>query len=213
MSSGERRVWAPDFERGRRRGGWVFGIICDHFDPWGKRPMDRPKLFSHGHLRRAAGPDSGGGALRGALHGDFGPTRRGHGRGFGFEFRPWLAISTERVRSVNLCRVRTRDECTKRSGRSGWTAGRRVFGLADQPPAHAARPPRQGREACRTHFRGANGGRERSGSPKCLRTRGEWGVPAKTPSGVSVPPEKRCVDSRARVREGPSDVSPITVRR
>ncbi len=40
---------------------------------------------------------------------------------FGFEFGRWLATSTERVHSRSPCGIRVRDECTKRSGRSGWT--------------------------------------------------------------------------------------------
>jgi hypothetical protein len=47
--------------------------------------------------------------------GDFGRKRRGHGPGFGVEFRPWLAILIERVRSGTSCGVRTRDEYTKRT--------------------------------------------------------------------------------------------------
>ena len=77
--------------------------------------MARPKPFSDMHLRRVAGPDSGGGALTRVRGGDFGPKRRGHGRGFGFELRPWLTISAERVRSLNPCVVRTLDEYTKRT--------------------------------------------------------------------------------------------------
>ena len=38
----------------------------------------------------------------------------------------WLAISTGRLRSLNPCGVRARDECSKRSGRSGWTIGHTI---------------------------------------------------------------------------------------
>ena len=109
--------------------------------------MDRPKPFSDVHLRKVAGPDSVGGALSRVRGGDFGPKRRGHGRGFGFEFRPWLAISTEQVHSLNPCVVRTRDEYTKRSGRSGWTAGHKAFGLAKRSTSDAPR------ESCGWHHK------------------------------------------------------------
>ena len=101
--------------------------------------MARPKPFSHVHLRRVAGPDSGSGALSRVRGGDFGPKRRGHGGDSGFEFRRWLTISAERAHSLNPCVVRTRDECTKRSGRSVWTAGHKVFGLAKRSTSDAPR--------------------------------------------------------------------------
>ncbi len=48
--------------------------------------MDRPKPFSHVHLRRVADPDSGGGSGRGPRRVDSGPKPCAFGRGFGFEF-------------------------------------------------------------------------------------------------------------------------------
>ena len=52
---------------------FVFGIKRYHFAPMGKKLLDRPKTFSHVYLRRAAGPDSGGGARCGPRRADFGP--------------------------------------------------------------------------------------------------------------------------------------------
>jgi hypothetical protein len=45
------------------------------------------------------------------------------GQGFGFEFRTWLAVLIERIRSRSSCGVRTRDEYTKRTGVviGGWS--------------------------------------------------------------------------------------------
>ncbi len=47
------------------------------------------------------------------------------GRGFGFEFGRWFAITTDRVHSRNPCGVRTRDESTKRTRQE---SGRRTEG-------------------------------------------------------------------------------------
>ncbi len=92
--------------------------------------MDRPKPFSHVHLRRAVAPDWPGGSGRGPRRGGSGSKRRASGRGFGFEFGRWLAIFTGQLRSLNPCGVRGEDECSKRSGRLGWTVehcGRGLF--------------------------------------------------------------------------------------
>ena len=62
----------PGSELGGRRGSSVFGIKRDHFAPGGKQPVDRPKPFSHVHLRRVVDPDLGGGALRRPRQGDSG---------------------------------------------------------------------------------------------------------------------------------------------
>ena len=53
--------------------GEVFQFLLSlwyHFDPGGKKLLDRPKPFSHVHLRRAVEPDSGSGSLRGPRRGD-----------------------------------------------------------------------------------------------------------------------------------------------
>jgi hypothetical protein len=98
--------------------GFLFLLsLWYHFDPGDKKVMDRPKPFSHVHLRRAVDPDWPGVSGRGPRRGGSGSKRHGRGRGFGFEFGRWLATSTERVRSRSPCGVRTRDECTKRTGR------------------------------------------------------------------------------------------------
>jgi hypothetical protein len=62
---------------------------------------------------------------RGRAAVDSGPKPGDFRRGFGFEFGPWLAISTGRVRSRSPCGVRTRDEDTKRTRRCGWGVERR----------------------------------------------------------------------------------------
>ena len=72
--------------------------------------MDRPKPFLHVHLRSAGDPESGGGSGRGPRRSDSAPKPGAFGRGFGFEFGPWLAISIEQMRSRSPCDVRTRDE-------------------------------------------------------------------------------------------------------
>ncbi len=105
-----------------RRGSSVFGLIWHHFARRGKELMERPKPFSHMHLRRAVDADLEAGAGRGSRRGDSASRRRARGRGFGFEFGRWLAIFTGRLRSLNPCGIRARDEYTKRSGRSVWTA-------------------------------------------------------------------------------------------
>jgi hypothetical protein len=129
--------------------------------------------------------------------------------------RTWLAMSSERNRSRNPYGVRTRDECSKRSGRSGCTVGHRVFGFAGQPSAacEGNSPTRAGgkRDGLSLSERPLWAG-ERSDLPKCVRRGPKWGVPAKTPPGVSVQSEKRCVGSVPGAREGLSDVSPIEVR-
>ena len=119
----------PGFDRDDRSGD-RFIISYYHFLSRGKMLMGRPKPFLNMHLRRAAGAHSGNGQGRGPRRGDFGSKRRARGQGFRFEFGRWLATSTERLRSLNTYGVRTRDEYTKRSGRSGWTTEHRVFGLA-----------------------------------------------------------------------------------
>ena len=74
--------------------------------------MDPAKPFSHVHLRRAADRNSGVRRCVAILD----QNDVVGGEVFGFVFGPWLAISTERVRSLNPCAIRTRDECTKRNG-------------------------------------------------------------------------------------------------
>ncbi len=115
MSSGERRVFPPNSERGGGRDSPFFNHGLS-FLIKGKGLRDPPKPFSHGHLRRAANWNPGVRHSVAILD----QTGRGHRRGFGFEFGPSLAISTEQMCSLNPCGVRTRGEYTKRSGRSGW---------------------------------------------------------------------------------------------
>jgi hypothetical protein len=112
---------SPESELGGTRGSSVLCYQKISFCGRGKKLLDRPKPFLNMHLRRATDPDWRGGALREPQRGDSGSKRRARGRGFGFEFGRWLATSTERVHSRSPCGVRTRDECTKRSGRPGWT--------------------------------------------------------------------------------------------
>ena len=50
---------------------FVFGIKRYHFAPMGKKLLDRPKPFSHVHLRRAGRTGFGGGAVW-ARRADFG---------------------------------------------------------------------------------------------------------------------------------------------
>ena len=107
LSSGARRVSPPDSERGEGRGFTVFLIKFYHFLSRGARLMNRPKQFLNQDLRGAAAPDSRGETLRRQRVGDFGPKRPPHGRGFSVEFRPWIAIWTEPVRSRSPCGVRT----------------------------------------------------------------------------------------------------------
>ncbi len=96
-------------------------IISYHFGPRERRCwIDRspfcmntcgsPWIWIWG-VERAAGPAA-------AI---LGQSDVAHGRGFDFEFGRWLATSTERVRSRSPCGARVRDECSKRSVRSGWT--------------------------------------------------------------------------------------------
>ena len=107
-----------------------FAIKRYHFAPMEKELLDQPKSLFCICLRMADKPELRDGAHHWAIHGDFGSKGRGRERGFGFEFPPWLAISSERVRSRNPCGIRTRDECSKRSGQPGWTAEHNV-----PPPA------------------------------------------------------------------------------
>ena len=51
---------------------FVFGIKRDHFEPMGKKLLDRPKALLHVHLRKAGRTGFGGGAALRAARADFG---------------------------------------------------------------------------------------------------------------------------------------------
>ncbi len=107
------RMEPEDGERGSEETFMVVSLWY-HFAPGGERLLDRPKTCVYLRLRRAAEPDSGSVPGRGPHPGDFGPRPGGYGRGFGFEFGRWFAITTDRVHSRNPCGVRTRDKSAKR---------------------------------------------------------------------------------------------------
>jgi hypothetical protein len=96
-------------------------IIIYHFGPHDRRCwIDRSPFHvdTCGSLRtRIWGVERSAGRAAAIL----GQSDVARGRCFGFKFGRWLATSTERVRSRSPCGARVRDECTKRSGRSGWT--------------------------------------------------------------------------------------------
>jgi hypothetical protein len=78
-------------------------------------------LFAWPLAQIAADPDLGVERAAGPAAAILGQSDVARGRCFGFKFGRWLATLTERVHSRSPCGARVRDECTKRSGRSGWT--------------------------------------------------------------------------------------------